>query len=355
MKKYIYAVVLITVHMTASAQTVNVHFKNGQQIQYNANDVDYVDFSEKAADPTLNAGKVVDLGLSVYWASCNLGAENPEESGEYYAWGETKPKSKYSESNYSYYNANTASYIDIGNNISGTSYDAATYNLGSDWRIPTKDEMDELKNKCKWEWKQISGINGFIVTGPNGNTIFIPASGYYYSYVNHQNENLAYWTATPTSSKTTAYALQGHSSFYDVFSAMYRYAGYSIRPVTSNPNASSDNTDHSQDYLVTDKVTASFLGGSISTINGIIQSGSTLNVRFNNGSSQPVTLVGIQLVDAATGAEGNNMLSGEIEVKAGEVKSYTVTVGSTGVDKPIIRFTYRYNKKKYVVEVKCAF
>ncbi len=355
MKKYIYIITFFSFQLAAHGQTVNVHFKNGQQIQYNADNVDYVDFSEKAADPTLSAGKVVDLGLSVYWASCNLGAEKPEESGEYYAWGETKPKSKYSESNYSYYNDNTASYIDIGNNISGTSYDAATFNLGNDWRIPTKDEMDELKNKCKWEWKQVSGINGFMVTGPNGNTIFLPASGYHYSYISHLNEDLAYWTATPTSSKTTAYALQGHSSFYDVFSAMYRYAGYSIRPVTSNPNASSDNTDHSNDYIVTDKVTASYLGGSMSTINGIIQAGSQLNVLFNNGSSQSVTLVGIQLVDAATSSESNNMLSGEVEVKAGESISYTVTVGSSGVDKPIIRFTYRYNKKNYVAEAKCGF
>ena len=355
MKKYIYIITFFSFQLAAHGQTVNVHFKNGQQIQYNADNVDYVDFSEKAADPTLSAGKVVDLGLSVYWASCNLGAEKPEESGEYYAWGETKPKSKYSESNYSYYNDNTASYIDIGNNISGTSYDAATFNLGNDWRIPTKDEMDELKNKCKWEWKQVSGINGFMVTGPNGNTIFLPASGYHYSYISHLNEDLAYWTATPTSSKTTAYALQGHSSFYDVFSAMYRYAGYSIRPVTSNPNASSDTTDHSNDYIVTDKVTASYLGGSMSTINGIIQAGSQLNVLFNNGSSQSVTLVGIQLVDAATSSESNNMLSGEVEVKAGESISYTVTVGSSGVDKPIIRFTYRYNKKNYVAEAKCGF
>ena len=263
--------------------------------------MDYVDFSEKAADPTLSAGKVVDLGLSVYWASCNLGAEKPEESGEYYAWGETKPKSKYSESNYSYYNANTASYIDIGNNISRTSYDAATVNLGNDWRIPTKDEMEELTNKCTWEWVQVSSVNGYKVTGSNGNSIFLPAAGSMYSTVSHLNEQLSYWTSTASSS--SAYGLHGDSSFFDVFYSLYRHHGCPIRPVTNNLNASSDNTDHSQDYLVTDKVTASYLGGSMSIINGIIQSGSKLNVRFNNGSSQPVTLVGMQLVDTATGSE----------------------------------------------------
>lgn len=355
MKKYIYIITFFSFQLAAHGQTVNVHFKNGQQIQYNADNVDYVDFSEKEADPSLSAGKVVDLGLSVYWASCNLGAEKPEECGEYYAWGETKPKNKYTENNYSYYNANTASYIDIGNDISGTNYDASTVNLGKDWRMPTKDEMDELKNKCIWEWKQISGINGYMVTGPNGNTIFLPAAGYCFTSVNNLNKNLKYWTATLTSSESEPYALNGNSSFYDVFISTYRFAGYPIRPVTSNPNASSGGNDHLQDYIVTDKVTATFLGGSISSINGIIQSGSKLNVRFNNGSSQPVTLVGIQLVDAATGVESNNMLSGEVEVKAGEAKSYTVTVGSKGVDKPIIRFTYRYNKKNYVAEAKCGF
>lgn len=349
MKKYIYSIILVSTQLSVSAQTVNVHFKNGQQIQYNADNVDYVDFSEKAETPTLSGGEVVDLGLSVYWSSCNLGTEKPEEYGDYYAWGETKPKNKYTKDNYSYYNANTAEYSDIGENISNTSYDAATVNLGNDWRIPTKDEMDELKNKCKWEWKQISGINGYRITGPNGNSIFLPATGSYYSSVKSLNEDMNYWTAT-SASKTTAYALQGHSSFYDVFSALYRHVGYSIRPVTSNPNASSGSVDHSQDYKVTDKVSASFLGGSISTINGKIQSGSQLSVRFHNGSDKSVTLIKIQLGDASTGSEGDNMLNREVEVMAGDTKDYTVTVGSSGITRPVIRFTYRYNKKNYIVE-----
>ena len=130
----------------------------------------------------------------------------------------------------------------------------------------------------------------------------------------------------------------------------YKYTGHPIRPVTSNPNAQGGPVDHSQDYLVTDKISAAFTGGAYSMINGKIQSGSKLNVKFSNGSSESVTLVGIQLVDGSTSAEGNNLLESEVEVPAGESAAYTVTVGYAGVTKPIIRFTYRYNKKKYTVE-----
>lgn len=351
MKKIILSIISVAFAANLSAQTVNVHFKNGQQIQFNSANVDYVDFSAKAPDPTLSAGQVVDLGLSVYWASCNLGAEKPEEYGEYYAWGETKPKSSYSEENYSYYDSNTAQYIDIGSDISGTEYDAATVNLGSDWRMPTKSEMQELVNKCSWEWTQINGNNGYKVTGTNGNSIFLPAAGQgYYNYVSVENVWLNIWSAT-IHNTSSAYRLIGASSYKGEISGDSKYFGQSIRPVTSNPNASSGTpTDHSQDNQVTDKVKASFTGGAYSSINGKIQSGSQLNVRFSNGSSEAVTLTKIQLSDAATGSEGNNMLNSEVEVAAGEAKGYTVTVGAGGLTTPVIRFTYRYNNNNYVAE-----
>lgn len=348
MKKYILTIALAATQMAAVAQTVNVHFKNGQTINYPSSNVDYVDFSAKAPDPTVSAGQVVDLGLSVYWASCNLGAEKPEEYGEYYAWGETTPKSSYTESNYSYYDNNTTQYIDIGDDISGTEYDAATVNLGSDWRIPTMQEMTELRSKCSWEWTQISGVNGYKVTGANGNCIFLPAAGFYGGSVANLNKDMYYGTSTKETIKSFCMYAKTNYNNGLVFNA--KYWGVSIRPVTSNPNASSGTTDHSQDHLITDKVTASFLGGSYSSINGKIQSGSQLNVRFYNGSSEAVTLVKIQLGDAATGAEGNNMLNSEVEVNAGEAKGYTVTVGTGGLTTPIIRFTYRYNKKNYTAE-----
>lgn len=237
MKKCIFIIALFATHMAVVAQTVNVHFKNGQTINYPSNNVDYVDFSAKASDPTLTAGAAVDLGLSVYWASCNLGAERPEEYGEYYAWGETKPKSSYTQDNYSYYDTSTAQFIDIGSDISGTQYDAATVNLGSDWRIPTKVQMEELKNKCTWEWIQISGINGYKVTGPNGNYIFLPAAGSKCLYVTlDKNVGLGYWTSTQYQIGSV-HCLEGDSTQKYLTDRALKDHGHSIRPVTSNPNA----------------------------------------------------------------------------------------------------------------------
>lgn len=351
MKKVILSMISVAFAANLSAQTVNVHFKNGQKIEFPSSNVDYVDFSAKASDPTVTAGTAVDLGLSVYWASCNLGATKPEEYGDYYAWGETKTKSSYTKYNYSYYNTSTEQYIDIGDDISGTQYDAATVNWGNEWRMPTRTEILELINQCTWEWTQVSGINGYKVNGPNGNSIFLPATGLFNSYtVVNTNKTIYYWTSTCHSDVALSYLLFGSSSFIDKGYINTKIYGLPIRPVTSNPNAGGDNTDHSQDHLVTDKVRASFLGGAYTSINGKIQAGSQLNVRFNNGSSEAVTLVKIQLGDAATGSEGNNMLNEEVEVKAGESKGYTVTVGAGGLTTPVIRFTYRYNKKNYVAE-----
>ena len=103
----------------------------------------------------------VDLGLSVYWATCNVGAETPAEYGDYFAWGETSPKQNYTMVTYTYEG-------DL-DNISGTRYDAARVNWGGGWRMPTKEEMEELVSKCEW--------SRGTITGPNGNTIYLPKAG----------------------------------------------------------------------------------------------------------------------------------------------------------------------------------
>ena len=118
MKKLLICITLAAFQLVAVGQTINVHFKNGQVIQYNSSNVDYVDFSAKPDNPNVTAGKVIDLGLSVLWSSCNLGASSPEEYGGYFAWGETKSKTSFTTSNYSFYNTSTEQYIDIGNNLS---------------------------------------------------------------------------------------------------------------------------------------------------------------------------------------------------------------------------------------------
>ena len=130
----------------------------------------------------------IDLGLSVKWASCNIGATSPEEYGDYYAWGETVEKEIYDWSNYKWCNGVVYSmtkycndsYFGIIDNktILELEDDAAYKKWGNSWRMPTLEEMNELKNNCDWTWASINGINGYRVTGANGNSIFLPAAGY---------------------------------------------------------------------------------------------------------------------------------------------------------------------------------
>lgn len=176
----------------------------------------------------------IDLGLSVMWASCNVGANSPEEYGSYYAWGETEEKNDYSIETYKYYN--TEDYEDIGSNISETSYDVAHVKLGSGWRMPTKDEINELCNKCSWEWTEVNGVCGQKVTGPNGNSIFLPAAGFRYgTEVGNRGSRgyYYYWSGTLREGHSgDAYALYFHSSRHDWRSYRSRYYGLTVRPVT---------------------------------------------------------------------------------------------------------------------------
>ena len=343
MKKPIITIILATFQIAVVAQTVNIHFKNGQIIKYPSANVSYVDFSAKPSDPTVTAGQAVDLGLSIYWASCNLGAEKPEESGDYYAWGEIKPKGAYTERNYTYYDNNLMQYIEIGDDISGTQYDAATINLGSDWRMPTAYEMQELINKCSWEKTRINNILGYKVTGTNGNTIFLPLAGFGGLYV--QGYDYGKCICLSTSTKNQTGYIKGISTEFSesiYLSGCPMYRGYSIRPVTSNPNVGGDPN-------VTEKISASLTGGSTHYFNGVFQSGSVLKAKFTNGSNELVTLVGVQINDAANGNQGNNVLEAEIEVAAGESKSYNIKL-ETNVTTPVVSFTYRYNNKNYKAE-----
>ncbi len=239
MKKYVLTLALATIQLISVAQTVNIHFKNGQVLEYPSSNVDYVDFTAKASAPSISAGEAVDLGLSVYWASCNLGASKPEEDGGYYAWGETNNKETYTEANYSYYDSSTTQFTFIGENISNTEYDAAKVNLGNNWRMPTKDEYQELVEKCTWEWTQINNVNGYKVIGSNGNSIFLPASGFRSSVIVSYNSQLLYWSSNmPKDLLDKAYPLEARSSYRPTYtgSAECRYWGGTIRPVKSKSN-----------------------------------------------------------------------------------------------------------------------
>ena len=149
-----------------------------------------------APDPVTKPKRnvMVDLGLSVLWADCNVGAQNPEESGARFAWGETAPKTYYSDYNYKYkknydnmywwyfkYSVgdeyDEAPFID-GKNRLEKDDDAAYVNWGGKWRMPTKDEFVELFENCDWTETTVNGIGGFLITsrvpGYTSNSIFLP-------------------------------------------------------------------------------------------------------------------------------------------------------------------------------------
>ena len=151
-----------------------------------------------------NGYEYVDLGLSVKWATMNVGAEIPEDYGDYFAWGETAPKEVYDRSTYKWCNGskntltkyNTiSSYGTVDNKTQlELSDDAASVNWGGSWRIPTNTEMTELREQCTWTWITQNGVNGYKVTSKsNGNSIFLPAAGYYYDNSSNRARSYGYY------------------------------------------------------------------------------------------------------------------------------------------------------------------
>ena len=127
-----------------------------------------------------NVHEYVDLGLpsGLKWATCNVGATTPEEYGDYFAWGEVEPKTTYNLDTYKYYDgSNFTKYTGSDKTVLDPEDDAAQVNWGGAWRMPTKAEQDELRNNCTWDWTTQNGVKGYKVTGPNGNSIFLPTVG----------------------------------------------------------------------------------------------------------------------------------------------------------------------------------
>lgn len=177
---------------------------------------------------TLSGHEYVDLGLSTWWATCNVGASTPSEYGNYYAWGETTAKWDFENT----YTLNLSP--NIGKDISGTKYDAATISWGNDWCMPTKSQWDELITKCNWEWTTSNNHKGWKITGPSGQSIFLPAAGWYLGkYGNSISEKYCkYWSSTLSYEYSfDAYAYDGQDRDMEGYSTQY---GMTVRPVVSS-------------------------------------------------------------------------------------------------------------------------
>lgn len=191
---------------------------------------------------TINGHEWVDLGLSVKWATCNVGADSPGDYGGYYAWGETRTKSSYDWSNY-------FDYVDgeeddfrkykFGTYKNGeqtriapsSGHDIARESWGGTWRMPTEGELNELCERCQRKWTTRNGHNGYVVTGPNGNSIFLPAAGWRDGTSSYYVGEACYYrssTLSPYNSIDHYFYFSGERHLIRAF----RKNGLSVRPVT---------------------------------------------------------------------------------------------------------------------------
>ncbi|MBQ2907367.1 MAG: carboxypeptidase regulatory-like domain-containing protein [Bacteroidales bacterium] len=184
---------------------------------------------EGEEDNIINGYEYVDLGLpsGLKWAVHNVGASAAEDYGDYYAWGEIETKDSYTQQN-------SVTYGMPMEDISGDpQYDVARALWGETWRLPTRDEQKELLDNCTWEWTSQNGVNGYLVTGSNGNSIFLPAAGYKENSSHTEvGEYGYYWSSTPQSNSNLGayYLYMSESSKLSYYYA--RVAGQSVRAVS---------------------------------------------------------------------------------------------------------------------------
>ena len=246
MKKLILFASALCMSVCAMAQSEFYVYKtDGSSVRYMIADVDSISFTVPAIG-TENGHEWVDLGLSVKWATCNVGATKPEEYGDYYAWGETEPKTNYNWSTYKWCSGSAetqtkyctdSSYGTVDNKTTlELEDDAARANWGGAWRMPTDDEWTELLENCTRTWTSDyngTGVAGRIVTSKiNGNSIFLPAAG------SRNDESLGdagyygrYWSSSLfTGFPYNAWFVSFSSDYVDR-DYFYRGGGLSVRPV----------------------------------------------------------------------------------------------------------------------------
>lgn len=208
----------------------------------------------------IDGHEYVDLGLSVKWATCNIGANSPEDAGEYYAWQDTQPYTEWTWVNYDFY-FNPCDK----DNILSSRFDAVTYNWGRSWRMPTYDEQEELRTQCIWTWVDNifnSGMSGYVVKSKkNGKQIFLPAAKYkaHENYLTPSKVEGWYWSSWGGvqdlwKNCPTAHCLYFFDKGVEVHGSIAnRGDGLSIRGVVGKPNDYLPFTDPKEDTAETKK------------------------------------------------------------------------------------------------------
>ncbi len=197
---------------------------------------------ELEPEPIPEASVAVDLGLpsGTLWAEYNVGAHRPEEAGQLFAWAETSAKTDYTWASYSHcegsaydftkYCTSTKYGVVDGQREVATHDDAATVLWGAPWRMPTRTEMDELRTRCTWTADTVGGTAGFRVIGQNGNSIFLPVTGYREEgRLTGAETSGFYWTSGLAAKDSLAYSLYFYTR--PSVESTERFLGKAIRAV----------------------------------------------------------------------------------------------------------------------------
>ena len=235
MKKALSIIFAAMLTLGASAQNTHDivvwHGTQSQTIQA----VDSITFVESKVEPTY-----VDLGLSIKWGTCNIGAKNPEDFGNFYQWGDVATKESYDWDTYKYGTdrTNLEKYnVKDGKTVLDPEDDAAIVNLGEGSRMPTPAEIKELVDNCTWEWTTVDNVKGYKVTAKNGNSIFLPAAGVMFTKNPYYGGQYGYYLSNTLREGEESYVkmyAQGFSFQSDKYQTDDRIArnyGITVRPV----------------------------------------------------------------------------------------------------------------------------
>ena len=219
-------------------------YKGNDYTYYAMEDVDSMVFVDKTPEMNILGGhKYVDLGLKsgTLWATCNVGADFPEQLGKYFAWGELMEKAEYSDYSYNFVRQGNTSDLAATNDVANKAW-------GGKWRMPTHAEFNELLTACEWSWEEYRGVIGSRVVGPNGNSIFLPAASYkddnYYGVPDTMTYG-SYWSrthgsvdVTPVTGTELIFGIRAYDDnwtetyyYYEFGPTGYCRCGRSVRPV----------------------------------------------------------------------------------------------------------------------------